>query len=730
MDFSYDASGVPRLAMCGKLRFLKLDDKWFTMTQMNLKTGEDAEAIYDDANDFTIEITNGAFAYDASTNRLSVTPPAGVSKLTGEMIITWKDAPLAFTSSPISRRIPLYWDTPVGSVAVVTYDIAPTADTEPSHMFSVINGQSFDLPKDLKTPAWWENEYLFGGWYKDAAFTQPQPIPFIMPEGVKSITLYAKWTPNTPFPYYVEHYQEIPNGGNFVLAETETFYGTARTLVNLPEGKTYPGFSLEAWAPTQIFITAERGYYSACVPKGVAYYYYPRDSHTVTYHMLPDGGKDIEIKVRYGSLITQPHYVRPGYDFDGWDKEIPDTMPDEDGLVFTAKWKAHTDTPYRVEHYVEKPVSHGEYTFIGSEKKTGTTDTTLTAADYQLSSDLYEYEHAAVNGQTITEVSLSGDGKLVIKLYYKYSSETATYTVRHVRESVYGSYLEAEGAVVFEEINADKIGAVTKAAARTYGIYKEFTVGSFSQKTIAADGTTVVTIPYSRKSYTVTWNAGDGSFADSSSIEQSVKYGAAIVRPEPPTLESKVFAGWESDDVDPGLIPTMDSQIMPAKDLEYNAIWEDPSVSGIITVNFESCTEVEYPELEVTTGSSYSIELFTDPELEGYTFAGWHTLIGDKAIMNETIVSIAADHTLYAYWTLNEYIIAYDLGDDGVNNPENPVSYTVQSGVIALKPPTREGYTFVGWYIGLGLEEKMEEDEAIPVGTRGNMFFQAEWKQN
>lgn len=729
MDFSYDASGAPQFTMCGNLRSLKLDDKWFTMKQMNLKTGVDAEALYDDANDFTIEITNDAFTYDASNNKLTVTPSTGVSKLTGEMIITWKDAPLAFTSSSISRRIPLYWDTPVGSVAVVAYDIAPTADTEPSRMFSAINGESFDLPEDLRTPAWWENEYLFGGWYKDAAFTQPQPIPFIMPEGVKSITLYAKWTPNTHFPYYVEHYQEIPIGGMSTLVETETLYGTARTQVNLPEGKTYPGFYLDSWAPTQIFITAERGYYSAGVPNGVARYHYFRNSHTVVYHMLPDGVKDIEIKVRYGSPITQPHYVRPGYDFDGWDKEIPDTMPDQDGLVFTAKWKARTDTPFRVEHYVVKPGSTDDYTFRNSEKKTGATDTTVTAADHRLTLAGLQYDHATVNGQTITEANLNGDGKLVFKLYYKYSSDTADYTVRHVRESVGGSELESEGAVVFEETRNGLIGEETEAAARTYGIYRGFTAGPIAQKSIAYDGSTVVTIRYSRNNYTTTWDATGGSFADESFIKtQSVKYGAPIVRPEPPALEGRVFAGWEGG-VDLGSIPILDNA-MPGDNLGYYAIWSAPAEGDTITVYFSSDPTEEPEELKVTLGGSYSSLPFPEPTLEGYTFAGWYTQIGDKAITHETSVTIAADHTLYAFWTPDAYKIDYDLGDGGVNDPANPGSYTEQSGVITLKPPTREGYTFVGWYSGWGMAEKVEEDEAIPVGTRGYVRFLAEWEQN
>lgn len=57
-------------------------------------------------------------------------------------------------------------------------------------------------------------------------------------------------------------------------------------------------------------------------------------------------------------------------------------------------------------------------------------------------------------------------------------------------------------------------------------------------------------------------------------------------------------------------------------------------------------------------------------------------------------------------WTVNaeyeydliKYEITYDLGENGINNPDNPKSYNVLYGVT-FKEPTREGYTFDGWYI-------------------------------
>lgn len=70
-----------------------------------------------------------------------------------------------------------------------------------------------------------------------------------------------------------------------------------------------------------------------------------------------------------------------------------------------------------------------------------------------------------------------------------------------------------------------------------------------------------------------------------------------------------------------------------------------------------------------------------------------------------------------------EYTITYILGDDGVNNPDNPSTYTKNSPTIILKDPTREGYIFVRWEIN------GEESNTIPSGSTSNLTFVAVWEE-
>lgn len=84
--------------------------------------------------------------------------------------------------------------------------------------------------------------------------------------------------------------------------------------------------------------------------------------------------------------------------------------------------------------------------------------------------------------------------------------------------------------------------------------------------------------------------------------------------------------------------------------------------------------------------------------LENYDFCGWYKTAdytGDvvEGITEETRGSF----TLYAKWTPTEYKINYML-NNGENNSENPLSYTVESEDFTFATPQKSGYTFGGWY--------------------------------
>lgn len=69
------------------------------------------------------------------------------------------------------------------------------------------------------------------------------------------------------------------------------------------------------------------------------------------------------------------------------------------------------------------------------------------------------------------------------------------------------------------------------------------------------------------------------------------------------------------------------------------------------------------------------------------------------------------------------YAISYVLGENGVNDPDNPESYTKNDPTIILKDPTREGFIFLHW------ECDGVENNTIPSGSTSNKTFVAIWQE-
>ena len=114
---------------------------------------------------------------------------------------------------------------------------------------------------------------------------------------------------------------------------------------------------------------------------------------------------------------------------------------------------------------------------------------------------------------------------------------------------------------------------------------------------------------------------------------------------------------------------------------------------------------------------------------EGYTFAGWATTsIGNVSYADQASYTMGqeSNYILYAIWIKAAYTITYHM-NGGSNNIGNPVGYDVNSETITLLDPTRDGYTFLGWYTDYLLSQSIT---SIPTGSTGNMELHASWSAN
>jgi uncharacterized repeat protein (TIGR02543 family) len=83
----------------------------------------------------------------------------------------------------------------------------------------------------------------------------------------------------------------------------------------------------------------------------------------------------------------------------------------------------------------------------------------------------------------------------------------------------------------------------------------------------------------------------------------------------------------------------------------------------------------------------------------GYTFNGWTTDSANtnSLLTNSSIVTMSTSNvTLYAAWTANQSIITYDANGGIVTTVSD--TFTTGSTPLLLPTPTRDNFTFNGWY--------------------------------
>lgn len=110
---------------------------------------------------------------------------------------------------------------------------------------------------------------------------------------------------------------------------------------------------------------------------------------------------------------------------------------------------------------------------------------------------------------------------------------------------------------------------------------------------------------------------------------------------------------------------------------------------------------------------------------EGYEFVSWTN-------PDDTVASTEAEHklvvpksTIYltANWAPKHYDVTLHL--DGGSAEGNPAYVTIKDETVFLNAPTKEGYTFLGWY--KDAEFKEEAEDYILAGTTAPVELYARW---
>lgn len=198
------------------------------------------------------------------------------------------------------------------TIGASTVTLTVTFEENGGSAVTDITGLSYNAAISAPDPAPTKTGYIFAGWYKESACTNPWN--FGSDRVTANITLYAKWTANTATPYTVKHWQQKLNGGseqndtNYTLMDTESLTGTTGASV-APAVKPYNGFT----APGMQTVTI------AADGSTVVNYYYTRNSYTVT---LTAGSGIASVSgdgtYQYGETVNISATASPGYAWSQW----------------------------------------------------------------------------------------------------------------------------------------------------------------------------------------------------------------------------------------------------------------------------------------------------------------------------------------------------------------------------------------------------------------------------
>ena len=211
-------------------------------------------------------------------------------------------------------------------------------------------------------------------------------------------------------------------------------------------------------------------------------------------------------------------------------------------------------------------------------------------------------------------------------------------------------------------------------------------IGSSTKMNTASDHT--LSAHWTADTYKVSFDPNGGSVSSSS---KTITFDSPYGDMPTPTYEGYVFGGWFTS-ADGGSLIDASTKVTSTSDHTLFARWSAGNCKVTLDANGGS---VGVEAIGVTFKEPYG-EL-PEAKRTGYTFNGWFTdPSSGTQIKDITAVTSAFDHTLYAHWTANTYLVAFNANGGDVSSTSKNVTFDTTYGDIPS--PTRTGYTFDGWF--------------------------------
>ena len=211
--------------------------------------------------------------------------------------------------------------------------------------------------------------------------------------------------------------------------------------------------------------------------------------------------------------------------------------------------------------------------------------------------------------------------------------------------------------------------------------------------TIAADGSLVLSIYYSRNQYTVT-------YANTDLAPDTYYYGATVVA-RTPEKAGHTFLGWEEE------VPAT----MPANNVVLTAKWDELPANydeyniAVAAANAKKA-ETDYDK-KYTADTRAALDTALEVDVSGKKLSEQHIVDAQTAKINAAVAGLK--------------LMTYNAEFYVDNELYRTVATEVGAQIVAPEAPTKAGYTFTGWNPEVGVMgvEDVRFDAKFSAGTVG-----------
>lgn len=571
---------------------------------------------------------------------------------------------------------------------------------------SSVDAQTVDHGNKASLPTEPTREhYEFGGWYSDDKLTTE--FDFANTEIKGETTIYAKWTP------VIYNITYDLDGGSVTLDKLNPIFYTVETESFTLNNPTKTGYEFKGWSTgddskAETAVTITKGTSGDLSYKAV----WEKKSYTVTFDSK--GSSAVEAAaIKYEEKITKPSDpTKAGYTFAGWYKETAcenvwdfdnDVVTDETTLY--AKWTANrytalfdknegdTVSPASIEKDYQEELgtlptaTRTGYSFAGWFTAATGGDQISNKTKMPLDGTTY-YAQWTINQYTVKFDGNGGSNETDITADYDSELETLP-TSSRTGYTFAGWYTE--------KIGGTKVETTTKVPAKDVTYYAHWTINQ----------------------YTVKFDGNGGS----NGTEITADYDSELETLPTSTREGYIFEGWYTEKT--GGTRILTTTKMPLDGATYYAQWKTVDYTITYDLNDGSSSEaVNHKDNPLTYTIESSEITLKAPSWKNHVFTGW---TWDGHDIKEMVVVIdtgtTGNKTYKANWVESNLTVKFDT-QGGSAVEDVPAGL----GVPITKPddPTREGYTFKGWYTSTTYETEWNFDDNV----MDNMTLHAKWEIN